>query len=325
MRYKKKNLALIKEEFAAKRERAFNEAEMRRDHLRRTVAGYAKLDDGIRALSANVFAAACEGRDGIEERLEKIKTENLTLRNERDRLLQANGYSPDYAKPVFECPVCSDTGYFEDKPCVCLKKRLIEEAVKSSGLGNLLKTQSFDTFDLNYYSADPGPGGEPSDREKMAQVLDTCKNWAKNFGTDSKSLLFMGGTGLGKTHLSSSVASVVIDKGFEVIYESAPNLLSAIEKDRFTEETEARSSDYFDCDLLIIDDLGTEFSGKNTAGIIYNVINTRLVNSRPTIINTNLSFKELERNYDPRIFSRLFGEYQILLFEGTDLRMKKLQ
>ena len=196
----------------------------------------------------------------------------------------------------------------------------------NSGLGKLVKTQNFETFRIESYSDAPDPKKGYSDREVMKKILSDCREYAENFSADSDSLLFVGQTGLGKTHLSSAIAKVVIEKGFDVVYESAPNAVSMIERDRFADDSERedKSARLFNCDLLILDDLGTELSSKNTPAIIYNLINTRLVNSKPTIVNTNLAARELERTYDQRIISRLFGEYRVMLFEGRDLRRAKI-
>ena len=322
-----KNFAVVREEFALKPDAAKNAAEARRREAEKKIPGLKKIDDRIALLGMKVFQAACENKGAaLEERLNEIKAENLSLRKEKARLLRENGFPEDYTKIKYECERCSDTGFADGKMCACMKKRLAAEGFKSSGLGRLVQTQNFETFRLESYSSLPDPRKGCSDRDVMTKIFNDCREYAEGFCPESDSLLFVGQTGLGKTHLSSSIAKVVIEKGFDVVYESAPNAVSMTERDRFADEEErGQNSDrLFECDLLILDDLGTELMSKNTPSIIYNIINTRLVNKKPTIISTNLSARELEKNYDRRIISRLFGEYRVMLFEGKDLRRMKI-
>lgn len=322
-----KNLAIVREEFAQKPIRAQEAAEARRREAERKIPGLKKIDEQISALGIKTFEAAFEYKGAeLDKRLNEIKEENLALRKEKARLLKENGFPEDFTKIKYECDRCCDTGFVGGEMCLCMRKRLAQEGFKSSGLGELIKTQGFDSFRLECYSDAPDPKKGCSDRDVMTKILADCREYADNFGPESDCLLFVGQTGLGKTHLSSAIAKTAIEKGFDVVYESAPNAVSLIERDRFADdsEREQKSQRLFDCDLLILDDLGTEISGKNTPSIIYNIINTRLVNRKPTIINTNLNAKELERNYDQRIISRLFGEYRVMLFEGKDVRRAKI-
>ena len=238
----------------------------------------------------------------------------------RERLQRA-GFAPDYLQPVYQCEKCKDTGYTEFKMCECMRKELIMLGYKSSGLGSLLGKQRFDNFSLDYYQG--------NDRLTMEHILDCCRNYAETFGKNSGSLLFMGKTGLGKTHLSTAIAASVIERGYDVVYETAQNLISTFSNERFHSygnvDKSGGSSRYFDCDLLIIDDFGTEETNQFSVACFYNLINTRSNNARPIIINTNLVREEIKNRYTDRIASRLGGEFTVFPFTGSDIRAQKLR
>ena len=199
-----------------------------------------------------------------------------------------------------------------------MRQMLIEAGYRSSGLGALLKKQSFDNFSLQYYE------GEAKDLAE--RVLSVAKDFADHFEETGKNLLFIGGTGLGKTHLSTAIAGRVIHRGFDVVYETAQNIIADFEYDRFKSgygETESRAQKYLDCDLLIMDDLGTEIANQFTVSSLYNIINTRINLGKSMIVSTNLGQKNLFERYDERITSRLFGEFDPYLFRGVDIRRQK--
>lgn len=267
---------------------------------------------GMKLLSA----ALSENRDTLYK---KIEAELFALNNEKKARLTALGLPEDYTDIKYECDKCSDTGYIGIKMCDCLKKAIYKENYKKSGIGKYLEKQTFDNFDLSLY-----PFGEA--RENMSLTLARAKAFAESFSSStSESLLFVGKTGLGKTHISSAIAKTVIEKGFSVVYDSAQNIISAFERDRFVKEDERESEKYLNADLLIIDDLGAEVQNKSTASYFYTVLNTRLISAKPTIVSTNLSAKELTAQYEERIVSRLFGEYSVFLFTGEDIRKVKRQ
>jgi DNA replication protein DnaC len=187
-----------------------------------------------------------------------------------------------------------------------------------------IKNQRFENFDLSFYPDKSDKNGVVP-RKIMTSVLKMTKEYAINFTPTSKSLLFIGGVGLGKTHLSLSIVSEVLAKGYDVVYGSAQNLFSAAEREHFSYTGESAKTDaLLQCDLLVIDDLGTEFMTSFTQSLFYNIINTRLLSCKPTIINTNLNFKELEERYTPRITSRFMGEYELIKFFGIDIRQQKM-
>jgi len=201
---------------------------------------------------------------------------------------------------------------------------MIKEAYLSSGLGGMLESQSFENFSLEYYSDIKNDSGS-SERDKIMRILEATKKYAKDFGDEKadecKNLIFFGGTGLGKTHLSSALAKTVIDRGYDVLYTSALNMISDFERAKFKGEGDTDRS--FSAELLIIDDLGTEGVGAFTESFIYNVIDTRICKGMPTVVSTNLDARALSERYGERIFSRLLGVYKPLVFCGNDIRFEK--
>ena len=238
----------------------------------------------------------------------------------RAQLLCANGYPADYSDVHYECNECSDTGFVNGKMCKCMRTALNYAGYESSGVLKLIEKQNFETFDLTYYE-----GGE---RQHMESILNRAKSYAAKFdGNSMSNLLFMGQTGIGKTHLSSAIAKVIIDNGYDVVYESAQKIFADFEAERFgrVPAGEDRTRRYMECDLLIIDDLGTELTNQFTISSLYNVINSRLNRRKSMIINTNLMQAELCDRYSDRISSRLFGLFSPYLFTGDDIRSRKLQ
>ncbi len=297
---------------SALREKALNEAYQKTLALDEKYPDIAEIDKELSAVSSRIIGAMRS--KNCEEEINRIKERNLALQEERRQKLISHGVPEDYDTPVFECPVCEDTGYDGKTFCSCVIKMCAVDAYLSSGLGKALLDQTFESFSLKYY------GGKS--RDDMSDVLDTCLDYANNFGTGAN-LLLTGGTGLGKTHLSSAIAQKVIDKGYTVIYESAQTVFDAFESVRFGRGNDDTSK-YLTCDLLIIDDLGTEFSTQYTAAVLYQLLNQRLVNGKSVVLSTNLGGKELLKRYGERIYSRLLGSFDTCVFSGNDVRLIKL-
>jgi DNA replication protein DnaC len=266
--------------------------------------------------------ASMQGED-VQARIAAVRKTNEELRHVRAELLISHGYPADYTEVRYECPLCNDSGFVDTKMCICMKKKLVEAGFEASGMGNLLREQSFENFDLTYYQNDPAA------HRRMEQILARMRYYAETFEAGkSGNLVLFGGTGLGKTHLSSAVARGVIERGCDVFYVSAVSMLSDFERERFGNsaggETGVGTDRYFSCDLLIIDDLGTEVNNQFTTSVLYNLINTRLNKRQSTVINTNLTQDEFRKRYWDRITSRVLGEYTVLPFLGTDVRAQKL-
>ena len=322
MGYNQANYTRIRKEYETKYLRAREAADLRRSEVLFAIPEMAEIDRALGKTGLVIMNAAMQGED-VGERIEEARLENQALQERKRQLLVANGFPADYTEVKYECPLCQDEGFYEFKICTCMKKKLVEAAYESSGMAHLLRTQSFENFDLSYYAEDPRTAAH------MKRVLDITKEYAATFDPATPAnMIFMGGTGLGKTHLSTSIARTVIEKGCDVFYAGAITLLSDFEMQRYGNsaggETGLGTSQYFDCDLLIIDDLGTEVINQFTATVLYNVINTRLSRKKSTIINTNFGQDELRAKYADRITSRIFGEYRVIPFVGKDVRMVKI-
>lgn len=279
-----------------------------------------EIEKSLGLMSVGIAKAVLKGRD-VKEALESLKKESEKLKEELAEIILRAELPKNYLEPDFACKLCNDEGFIDGKMCVCMKNLLKKESYKKLSDMAPVSGCSFRGFSLDYYPDE----GKPSPKKRMRNILNYCSDYAKNFGKNSKNLLFMGKTGLGKTHLSMAIASEVVSKGFSVIYTSAHNMTASMEKERFkssgSEVFESRSY-FLDCDLLIIDDLGTEFSTGFSSSAIYDIINSRLILRRPVIISTNLSAYEFEEKYTPQITSRVFGCYDKLEFLGQDIRPK---
>ena len=305
--------------FEERRAIALEKAEERSREVWAKSSELEAIDKELSGIGLNIFKTALLPDDKRQAEFNRLSDQTRMLHEKKAKLLALLGYPEDYTKPKYECDKCSDSGYIGHKMCDCYRKYLMTKRARASGLGKALETQSFETIRPELYPE--------SVRHDMMGIVDTCRKYANEFnGEDGSSLLLIGSTGLGKTHLSSAIAKTVLENGFSVVYESAQNLISTFERDRFSQETKKASDRYFDCDLLIIDDFGTEVRAQTSLSYFYTLINTRLVNSKSVIINTNLTGQTLQSHYDERFVSRLLGEYRVILFKGEDVRkIKKLR
>ena len=326
MGYNRDNFKRIRAEYETKTFRAQEEADIRRSELYLQIPALRALDSRLSGFALQIMQASLRG-ENTEEAIAALREENDKIRAERAALLLQNGYPFDYTEPRYECEACRDTGYVGIKMCACMKRKLIEAGMESSGLSALMKKQSFDNFSLDFYKANP------REHKIMQSTYAAVRAYAEKFTIEAgkpmpQSLLFYGGTGLGKTHLSTALAKRVIERGFDVSYTSAINLFGSFETARFGSSTAGEGGSdparYRECDLLIIDDLGTEFTNQFTVSCLYMVINHRLNAGLPTVVSTNLSPKEIKERYVERVSSRLLGEFKPILFVGTDVRRQKL-
>lgn len=320
MSYTKENISLARAILTERRAKADADARKRLAAVYEKLPELKELDARFPEIGAKIIAVFTEKDGNEQEKIAALRRESEELTACRADALKAAGFAPDYTAPKYFCSKCKDTGYIETKMCECMRKELIQLGYKNSGLGSLLEKQSFDNFTLDYYKGD--------DRETMQANYKICSGYADKFGKDSGSLLMIGGTGLGKTHLSTAIARRVIEKGFDVQYVTAQELICDFNYERFhksfSDNTAAKTDRYFECELLIIDDFGTEENTQFSAAAFYNLINTRSNKSLPTIINTNIGQNAIVERYTERVASRLFGEYTVLVFPGKDIRMQKL-
>lgn len=261
-----------------------------------------------------------------EEALGAIRTRNQTLQAERNWILEAGEFEDGYLDDTPVCTRCGGTGYDGSQMCSCLRELCRQEQKKE--LTSLLGSgrESFDTFRLDVYSDAYDPKLGTSPRELMRSNLNICKKYAAGFSAASGSLLFSGATGLGKTFLSACIARQIADRGFSVMYETAIRLFGDFETEKFGAQggDGSLTRKYFDCDLLIIDDLGTEMTTQFTVSALYSVLNTRMMEGKPILISTNLLPEALETRYSPQIASRIVGTFRFIKFAGDDLRRKGL-
>ena len=300
-----------------RRNSAFAENERRISEINSRIPQIREINDRLSSAGRELISliSAKDGRD-ISDKIEALRNDNLGAQAMSRQLLAANGYPEDYLDVHYVCPVCHDTGYAGGRYCECFRqlcgKLSAEELNKKTQLGSA----GFDTFSLSYYQGD--------DYRIMDNILRFSRNYAETFTRNSGSILMLGRTGLGKTHLSLAIADTVMKKGYSVIYDSAVNILRSIEREHFSREHSTETIDLImDCDLLILDDLGTEYESTFYSSTIYNIINTRLNRSKPTIISTNLDFDGIARRYDERVVSRLTSVYTCLQFSGEDVRLQK--
>lgn len=261
------------------------------------------------------------------EKLEALRDQNLALQNELNGIIKSFDFPENYLELWHKCSKCRDYGNIDGKMCSCMKSLLRQISYDRLNSISPLSLSTFDSFSLDYYEKTPMKDSKYSPNEIMSRVFTFCRRYTRTFSQSSRSLLFQGAPGLGKTHLSLAIASELIESGFGVIYASAPALLTKLNKESFDYE---RSSDegsteqlIADCDLLIIDDLGTEFSTRFSVSTLYNIINTRMIASKPIIISTNLTIAELQEKYNARIISRIIGSLDRVEFVGTDIRQQK--
>lgn len=327
MGYNKENYRRIRIEYETKAFRAQEEAEARRAELYSVIPELQTLDERLAGFGLRIMQAALQSKDTAEQ-IAKLREENERINRTRVELLRKNGYPADYTEPRYDCDKCHDTGFVGIRMCSCMRQRLTEAGMRSSGLSGLMSKQSFENFSLDYYRQ------SPKELDIMRHNFEKVRRYAESFSIkeDSQapeSMLFLGGTGLGKTHLSTAVARSVIERGYDVYYNSAVGMISDFEFRRFGNGVAQSDGDdtarYTECDLLIIDDLGTEVVNQFTLSCLYHVLNTRLNLGKPTLISTNLTSSELRKTYNDRITSRLMGEYTLIPFYGTDIRKQKLQ
>ena len=274
-------------------------------------------------MAAAVQTAFSKGGD-VQAAMQQVRQENLRLQQERRELIEAN-FRPGWLDETSVCSHCGGSGYIGSTMCRCLSQLCLEEQKKELSLlaGS---DASFDQFRLEYYEDAVAPNLGVNIRTVMAKTFDICLQYARNFSASSENLLFSGDTGLGKTFLSACIAKEVAAKGFSVAYESAVHLLTNMERAKFENDETAREKvqRYTDCDLMIIDDLGTEIVGQFTLTALYTLINDRILSGKPTIISTNLTTDGIARRYNPQIASRLRGNFRRVAFVGEDIRLKKL-
>ena len=317
MAYDAQVVQAARERLEKRRRDAAAEAAALRDTMCARVPRLQEIEQEMAAAIPQITHAILSGDPSA---VEEIRRQNLALQEEMRCLLRQAGCTVDNFEPRYTCPLCQDTGYADGQVCACYRQLLKEEACRRlSGLSSL-KLTDFDSLRLDYYDdrVDPKLGISP--RQQMADVLAYCRDYAADFTPDSSSLLLQGSTGIGKTHLALAIARQAVERGYGVVYGSAGSLLHRIELEHFGKAEGDTLTQLTDCDLLVLDDLGMEFDTPFTRASIYNLLNTRLLEGRPTVISTNLGFDALRTRYGDQIASRIGGGFEPLLCVGKDIR-----
>ncbi len=310
-----------------RREERKNLIEQRKNEIYSRIPRIGEIEARLSSTGMLLLSRISEGNLSEEEAVAQIMAENRTFTEELEQLLNQNGYPKDYLNPPYFCPICSDTGYNkEQKLCSCLKSEITSRALSEANLSKHMAGQTFDKFNLSYYDNEIKNSRGVGARENASSILRSCKEFVDDFDTINTNLLFYGTSGLGKTFLSSAIATELLKKGKDVLYISANSLFPMLENLHFG-RGDAKcayiAEKALDADLLILDDLGAEFITQFTVSELFRIMNHRLLTGRKMVFSTNLSLSEIENTYSERIVSRIIGNFDPILFFGEDIRKKK--
>lgn len=260
---------------------------------------------------------------GNMNKIKAFEKKTQELVEERKDILVKSGYSKDYLEIEYDCPICCDMGMIEQEICSCFTKALIRKYYQQSNLDKVLSIENFDTFRLDCYDEDKNKFGV-SPRLNIQNIYLMAVNFVENFDSQYENLYLYGNSGLGKTFISHCIAKELLDKGKSVIYQTATDLIDSIRRNKFNQNIQVNTLNYlYQCDLLIIDDLGTENLTEFANNELFNLLNKRLMDQKSNVISTNLSLKELQKRYSTRLTSRIIGNFTFLKFIGDDIRLKK--
>ncbi len=283
-----------------------------------------EIEDEMVRLSIEITRAILNKSQEASLLLTQLKSRQLDLKAERAEILSANKYPIDYLDDIYECKLCKDTGFVEYEKCSCYKQKEIYLNYEQSYLGPILHKENFEQFRWDYYSKEPDESGR-SPLKNMQDIYKKCINFVENFDNHDINLFFIGSPGLGKTFLCNSIAKDLLDKGRSVIYKTVPDLIDSMRKYKFDFNNEESNmpylNDIYNCDLLIMDDLGTELSTQFSNQVIYNILNKRIINNKKMVISTNLSIIDFQNTYSERIVSRIIGNFDACKFAGRDIRL----
>lgn len=317
----------ILREYDERRLRARHELEERTREVNKRIPELARLDEQIAEQSVRRARLSLFGDASA---LNGLKEANQALSLQKKRLLIQNGYPEDYLTMRYQCPDCKDTGYIGTEKCHCFRQAIVDLVYAQSNVREAVKRENFQSFSFSYYSedyVDELTGLTPL--ENIHRVVSTVRSFIRRFDSSYENLLLYGNTGVGKTFLSNCLAGELLNTAHTVIYLTAFQLFDILEQNKFgrSDEPERLRNQFeyiLDCDLLIIDDLGTELANAFTTSQLYLCINERWLNRKSTVISTNLSLEQLDSTYGERIFSRIMSNYTLLKIFGEDIRLKKL-
>ena len=294
------------------------EAERRRDYVYERLPRYRELEDETASLSVAQGKKLLAGDDAA---LSELRKKLAAIKKQKAQLLSDAGLPADYLEPVFVCPDCRDTGYIDREKCHCLRQAEISLLYEQSGIQDMLKHNNFSLLSYEYYAGEA--------LALFRHAVNTCQSFIENFNSDYRNLFFYGTVGTGKSFLSGCVAKELMDQGHSVIYFGAAGLFDLLSKVSFDaksrDERQNTYSDLYQCDLLIIDDLGTELTNQFTASQLFSLLNERQLGKKSTLISTNFSLAELRDRYSDRIFPRITSNFEVCRLAGEDIRMHKLR
>lgn len=312
-------------EYDALRTQKAAELRERKEAVYAKIPRLEEIERELSLLGASTAKLVLLQPEARETAVAELKEKQHSLQAEREALLLQNCLSPSLLKLEYTCEACKDTGYIGSTPCACMKHKLMDRLYDQSNVRDAIRMENFDTFDLRLFSDVVVPAEGVSPKENAQRNLRMAMVFAEDFTGDN--LLLYGGAGRGKTFLCNCIAKDVLERGKTVLYLTAGQLFKQLEELRFRNKEEEEGIDWdselLDADLLIIDDLGTEFATMFTASELFRIINDRKLKKRPVVISTNLDYKALMEQYSDRVMSRLIGEYTALKFFGDDIRMKK--
>lgn len=301
------------------------ELQQRKQNLYGKLPRLKEIEDEMVKLSIDITRAILNKSQDSTALLDHLKRQQLDLKAERAEILAANKYPIGYLDAIYQCKLCKDTGFVNYEKCSCYKQKEISLNYEQSYLGPILHKENFEQFRWEYYSAEPDESGR-SPLKNMQEIYKTCINFVENFDKHDTNLFFIGSPGLGKTFLCNSIAKDLLDKGKSVIYKTVPDLIDSMRKYKFDFSNEESNmpylNDIYNCDLLIMDDLGTELSTQFSNQVIYNILNKRIINNKKMVISTNLSIVDFQSTYSERIVSRIIGNFDACKFTGSDIRLK---
>lgn len=330
MAYEQAVLRRATKRLADMRRRREEQTEAKRHEIYHALPRVNEIDRLLRKTIAEIVTNALRDGRNPGPAIAVLRDKNMSLQTERAALLAQQGYSPEALDGTPACAKCGDTGWMGAQMCSCLKDLCTQEQIKELSRLLDLGEQSFDSFQLDYYSSLPWQGNGISPRENMEMVYEICGDYARKFGRYYFNNLFLtGAPGLGKTFLSACIARTVSERGFSVVYDTAVNIFAQFEAQKFsrdmddTRDARDETRRYLACDLLILDDLGSEMTTPFVQTALYTLVNTRLASGKKTVISSNLSMGDVRHRYTPQIASRLEGEYRALPFFGDDIRLAR--
>lgn len=302
----------------------------REERIARVYAQIPQIKELDREISTKAAACAREKLSGNRENLKEMKNELEAMRKKRDQLLKTGGFPADYMELHYTCPDCKDTGYVEGKRCHCFERARLRILYAQSNIEEILERENFSTASFRWYDSEKLiPELGMSQDKYMRAIFARCQRFAETFPGEEKNLLFTGSTGVGKTFLTNCIAKTLIDRGISVIYLSSQDLFELFSKCRFgrdnLDEAEETCRHILECQMLIIDDLGTEMNNTFVSSQLFYCINERINRNLGTIISTNLSMATLRDTYSDRVTSRMMSHYNTIPLYGEDIRVKKLQ